>query len=288
MHQEHNIPWNLLAANLTFVRDSASHRTDLFPRGRVTQGKELGHFARVLASTISTFSETERAKYPASFDAPLSGKLFSDELRDRYPYYLNGENQLLEHWTSRAKRKGSEYSYSTSQGDLADAVKDNAISPLLMLAHHPQIPLGQLDYLSWGHHFGFSRVAEAALRAYLFFNVQAAADTLRGGQYMEMRSYHDILLDLTCTMDYDAQQLPHKAFLRPYLRNSTLGVHDDYDGLREYLKMLFSLLYRYDMVARECGVDPKWEEQIVCWVGSMWSVRTEYADTDLGCIKRFV
>jgi len=280
MHQEHTIPWNSLASNLKFAHESphfTPRRTGLFPRNLPNQAQTLNHFVRVLHKTITTFSDTERAKYGTSFDAPTSGKVFSDELRDRYPEYLDEGNQRIENWIERAKHchyDPSVLGYGTSQADLADVVKilinENQMETLLMLAHHPQIPLGKLHHLTWGHHFGFSRVMENALLVYVLLNLFAAAGMLQengdGNQYLETDEYRCMVRCSTQSMDYPAQQLPHRAFLDALPKDpasSLPAVHHDLAGLKEYLKTVFCLLYRYDMVVRECGLDPGWEGEIV-------------------------
>ncbi|RXW18938.1 hypothetical protein EST38_g6915 [Candolleomyces aberdarensis] len=37
--------------------------------------------------------------------------------------------------------------------------------------------------------------------------------------------------------------------------------------LDEYPKLNFALLYKYDMVLRECGKEPEWEREIVGLMG---------------------
>ena len=34
------------------------------------------------------------------------------------------------------------------------------------------------------------------------------------------------------------------------------------EAIREYLKTLFALMYRYDVLMRECGRDPEWEAEL--------------------------
>lgn len=305
MHQEHNVPWNTVASHFRFIRDNPQRtprKTGLFALNQPRQAQDLNHFVRALAQTITTFGRTERAKYPASYLSPSTGKLFTDELRDRYPEYLNGTNQLIEHWISRARRDYSPEgnpTYDTSHGDLADVVKilinENQLSTLLMLAHHPQIPLHRLRNLSWGHHFGFSRVAEAALQAYVFFNLAAATNTLNGGEYAETSGYESMVRDLTQSMDYPAQQLPHRAFFRSSGRDASSSVpdavHEDLHRLKEYLKELFRLLYRYDVVVRECGGDPEWESEINGTLSYpfLGPLKIEYSTTSDGrYTRRFV
>ncbi|KAF8072046.1 hypothetical protein FPV67DRAFT_1447486 [Lyophyllum atratum] len=302
MHQEHTIPWNALASNFKFSRENphfTPRRTGLFPRNLSTQAQTLNHFVRILHKTITAFSETERAKYGASFDAPTSGNLFSDELRDRYPEYLDEKNQRIENWIERAKcyYNPPNLGYTTSQADLAEVVKiliaENQLETLLMLAHHPEIPLGTLRHLSWGHHFGFSRVMESALQAYVLLNLFAAAGLLERGEYLETWEYKLMVRTSTQSMDYPAQQLPHREYLKALPKDtaSTMPeVHRDFARLQEYLKTIFCLLYRYDVVVRECGLDPQWEGEIVGLfeydIGT--GVRIEARTIEGEYIKRFV
>jgi hypothetical protein len=176
---------------------------------------------------------------------------------------LNEENQWIKYWIASAK---PENSYRTSNGDLADVVKilihENQLSTLLMLAQHPEIPLHSLYNLSWGHHFGFSRVAESALHAYIFFNLTSATGILSDGKYKEADEYPRLVSSLTDSMDYDGQQVPHRIFFNEFRIpggkwDRLPAVHQDLFRLRKYVKELFAMLYRFDVVTRECGLDPK-------------------------------
>ncbi|KAF7367288.1 hypothetical protein MSAN_00790800 [Mycena sanguinolenta] len=273
MHQSHNIAWDSLASNLVFISENRAitprpRRTDFFPRGLPSQANSLNHFARTLATTIRTFSDTERAKYPAHYDAPLTGKVFPDTTLSRYsnlPYpSVTPRNQWLENWIERA---GPDIEYTTSQGDLADVVKvllaENQLDQLLMLAQHPRVPLHRLHYLSWGHSFGWDHAMQWALDAYLFFNVLLSKPELHAdGRYKSLHSYR-IVRGLTASMDYDAQSFPHQEFFFGEVGHNgpieNLDPLADSEKLHEYLKMCFRILYRYDMLARECGVDVDWE-----------------------------
>lgn len=64
---------------------------------------ELKHFIRKFENAIQTFSETERRKYPQKFEPLLTGKLFSDELRKKYPEYPDERNQNIENWVKSAR-----------------------------------------------------------------------------------------------------------------------------------------------------------------------------------------
>jgi hypothetical protein len=51
-----------------------------------------------------------------------------------------------------------------------------------------------------------------------------------------------------------------------------IEVFDDLKLLQEYLKKFFSLLYRYEMLVHECGLDPQWQLEIS---GAMWFLWTK-------------
>ncbi|KAJ2912780.1 hypothetical protein MD484_g7637, partial [Candolleomyces efflorescens] len=187
------------------------------------------------------------------------------------------------------------------------------LETLLMLANHPSITLGALHSLSWGHHFGWSRVMESALRAYLLLNLIFALssdsdktheDLMVKGGYREVGSYKRMIRDETWGMDFPAQQIPHQRFWKgcrdievafsaaapSSLESSSskpIGASGDDDGiplmhldmshLDEYLKLNFALLYKYDMVLRECGREPEWENEVTGLMG-LWvkGVEMEY------------
>jgi hypothetical protein len=283
MHQGHNIPWELVASNSEFKEDNKSFTpatTGLFSTNRPNGSKEIKHFISRFVRAIRLFSETERAKYPIREKIKLisEGNIFSDELLKKYPEYLNKENQRIENWVWRAKRK----LYDTGDGDLADVVKillhENEIETLLSMANHPDIPLSLLHELGWGHSFGFSRVKESAVRAYMFFNSAEATGILEDGRYARSHFYTELLRELRNSMDYPAQQVPHQEFFNSIMDGSAQGGRDGISEnpgkniyvhhwqnralLQEYMKTLFSLMYRYDLIMRECGSEPDWELDI--------------------------
>jgi hypothetical protein len=69
-HQAHNLPWQTLASNLKFVHDNNSYegRTNLYPKFKPEQGKQLTYFAKAFAKTVKGFSRTERDKYPKEYN----------------------------------------------------------------------------------------------------------------------------------------------------------------------------------------------------------------------------
>jgi hypothetical protein len=58
-----------------------------------------------------------------------------------------------------------------------------------------------------------------------------------------------------------------------------MAVDGDYGRLqvREHLKLLFALLCRYDMLLRECGLDPDWESQLIYLFPSRGMVNVEWS-----------
>ncbi|KAJ7630531.1 hypothetical protein FB45DRAFT_915797 [Roridomyces roridus] len=319
MHQSHNIAWDSLSSHLVFIYENRAvtpHRTDLFPRRLPSQGKSLNHFARTLASTIRAFSATERTKYPVHYDAPLTGPVFSDEILSRYSTvgsrYANlgdslvtAQNQNIEHWIDRA---GADSTYKHKYpGDLADIIKillaEGAMDSLLMLAQHPKIPIDELYSIGWGHSFGWDHVMMWALDAYILFNVILAKPELHdGGRYRTMESYKRVVRNLIAWMDYDAQAFPHRQFLcgsRMGYVGEIESLHPvaekiedleplaDGEKLHEYLKTCFRLLYQFDTVAKECGIELDWEGSIV--QSTMWELETSFTEGEEGqWIGRFV
>ncbi|KAH6883646.1 hypothetical protein BKA70DRAFT_169972 [Coprinopsis sp. MPI-PUGE-AT-0042] len=292
MHQSHNIPWSIFNEHTKFVaHDPAffNRPPQLVSRGKPGEAKALNHFVRTFTAVMEEFSATERKKYPppSEFKFPTTGKLFIDDLKAKYPEYLNDDNQRIEYWIER-RYPGyveGESRYDTSNAKLAEVVKvlmtENEMETLLMLANHPQIPLYTLCNLHWGHHFGFSRVMESALDSYLFFNITSATGDLANGNWRQMRWFESLLSTSTHSMDFPAQQIPHKRFFalpdhdswawdggKPLPETKVVrDLNQDYKALHEYLKLNFELLYRYNMLLRELGVESPWQGEITRSLG---------------------
>lgn len=284
MHQGHAIPWTIISNNFKHVRQDTRYTppfTGIILSGDPKKAeKELKHFIRKFVSVITTFSKTKRKKYPSHFPIPTTRKVFSDDMLRRYPEFLNEENQDMDYWISRAKKRNSEneekITYDSSDGKLADVIKillnENAMDTLLMLAHHPEMPIAKLFHIHWGHHFGFSRVMESSLRAYLFFNTAEAVGVLGNGVFSNLENEGESFLwEMAASMDYPAQQIPHCRFLAdcgllPFdgsWDGKTANLTIPHDRLHGYLKDNFARLYRYDVLMRECRLDPQWEKEIV-------------------------
>jgi len=183
---------------------------------------------------------------------------------------------------------------------------ENEMEVLLMLAQHPEIPIADLLYLEWGHHVRFTRVKESALCAYMFFNTADATGTLEGGQYARMGVYWSILYEMSRLGESPAQRIPHVEFLQAcgilgsdghwpnamgygYLDAGwakKMHVHANYGLLQQYMKQLFALIYRYDVLVRECGLQEDWEAEIAKHYSlpGVFMVRDEWVESE----KRFV
>lgn len=297
MHQDHHLKWHILAEHLKFVRTNKGvtpWRTDLFPRDLPEQKKALTHFSQNFSRTLRDFSTTERKKYKMT--SSYKSKLFPDTILDTYAFYVTSKHQDIEYWIGRAEGRSSRdffpggIYYDSNDGDLSDVIKillaENEIESLLMLANHPKIPIHTLDRIGWGHSFGISHVADWALESYILFNVSLAILTpsqLEEGCLTEMSSYKSIIREITMYTEYDAQSIPHrKFFCKPEPGASVTTFLDnpleDINALHEYMKTCWELLYRYDMLMRECGIDVDWESEIASLMGYRWKIKRDWLE----------
>jgi hypothetical protein len=44
--------------------------------------------------------------------------------------------------------------------------------------------------------------------------------------------------------------------------DSSPVVHQDLPRLQQYMKDLFAMMYRFDVVMKECDMDPQWKREI--------------------------
>ncbi|OJJ67680.1 hypothetical protein ASPBRDRAFT_47719 [Aspergillus brasiliensis CBS 101740] len=345
MHLDHKIPWNTAAAHLRIIRNNphlTPRRTDFFARNRPTESSDLNHFRRTLIKTIREFSRTEESKPtpPESLDNLLSDELLSYPERQfgLGPHRRNSalhnplspEHRDIQYWIKTASHGDGthRFSYSSADGDLADAVKmliiiaasarkndpasgemsREALSALLALLRHPQVPLHNLACIHWGHAFGVELVADTALTGYILINLMDAVlaeQRLKGdgrngvASLLETRTFQYWARDALADYDYPTQNVPHRRFWFHF------GVTDEWTfqqrgvegvdmcledtsvttdplkgeneatrlALKEYLKACFAMLYIYDMLLRdwfgEEEADEKWEYSIGCVFNSM-------------------
>lgn len=336
MHLDHKIPWNTASAHLNLIRCNrrfTPHRSDLFSRNKASESTDLSHFRRVFIAAIREFSTTEQSKplSPTSPDKLISDSLLSyperkyglgpHETNSALYNPLSAKHQDIQYWISRA-----EPVYTSGDGDLSDAVKmliiiaadansedieakersREAISSLLALSRHPQIPVHTLANIHWGHGFGVELVADFALEAYLLINLVYGVlfhKRLNSGTSMaevsllEMYSFQFFISKALPDYDYPTQNIPHRAFWNKlgvtdtwaYQQKSRqcvgseerdMGTIDPLGDvneevrrdLRQYLKTCFAILYIYDMLSREWygedEADSKWGYWIDCYFGS--------------------
>ncbi|KAF9178755.1 hypothetical protein BGZ51_007520 [Haplosporangium sp. Z 767] len=200
--------------------------------------------------------------------------------------------------------------YDTRHLHLADVVKilviQNEMEPLLRMANNPKTPLLGLYSLGWGHSFGWSRLAEYALGAYIIFNVLAEFPALLQSttpkyglgqhnkhneqgdytkeqvRYCDLPFYKNLVRYLTRSCDGDAQKVIHCEFLYEHdaydpERNNfhfRSDVFDDMHRMKEYLKICFACLYRSEMLARECGRPIEWEKEILFSMMSFMNIKS--------------
>ncbi|KAJ6626988.1 hypothetical protein B0H10DRAFT_1780575 [Mycena sp. CBHHK59/15] len=205
MHQAHNISCSL-SSHLVFIDiefQDRYRRIDLVPHCLPTQVNFLNHFPRTLAKTTREFSDTERAKYPARYDAQSSipsNRSCSES--------FTPENLLIENWIKRAGPPATSSYDGMNDGGLADVAKvlmaENEMGQLLMLVQHPQIPIKKLLHsVYWGHcsvyDFGWDRVQVYALQAYIFLNVVLSNPDLQcaGCRYKSIHSYWKLICTMT-------------------------------------------------------------------------------------------
>ena len=263
----------------------------------------MNHFKRKFIQSLSDFSATERAKYPNPIKPVSKGRLFSDEsLRKNFisPHgeycevdsSINRETQRIESWLEKVPKSLKSHEAYGALESFADAIKvllsveDNQfdLSMLLMLAGHPSCNLTALHSFGQSFDFGWGQAVDVALEMYLFVNVAGnTPGLLDDGKYARMKGFQDSVV-YQIQQGYGRALEPHKLFweakLRPgdpfcgkdgksggggngYFPIMTVGFFEDVAYLKEYLKVCWRLLYKADMLMKECGVERKWDAKIV-------------------------
>jgi hypothetical protein len=179
----------------------------------------------------------------------------------------------------------------------------DSIESLLLMPNHPQIDILSLKDMGWGHHFGVGRLAEEALKAYIYVNLlvimmekgDEVCDIVGGGgdrrKYMDCDSYYQrMLYSVAGYFDGDAQSVVHRVFFFEEPKEGWKdGAHrtrcaggvernilSDLERLGEYLKGLWRLMVIYDLFIREAGGDPDWETECEGVLACVFGVRYEY------------
>ncbi|KAG0249388.1 hypothetical protein BGZ95_007562 [Linnemannia exigua] len=307
MHLDHAIPWNTISKLFSvrqndqpsLSRDGTQFfATDLNPCMKPNQDKELLYFSNAIANVIKEFSATERKKYPAQFPAESSGQLFSDELLQKYltrnqeyatygESYLTEQNQHLEYWIRRAHAAyeretdtwyhPSKALFSCHDLDLADAIKiltiENNMSAVLTLARHPLIPIEDLNSIGWGHSFGIDHLMDYCLRSYVYLNILAEfPEWCQNENYRKLEAFQRLERLMTSNCDGDGQMPMHRSFYCDLNKEGQFVPRDifaDMGRMKEYLKLCFAVIYRYDMAAKEYGREGNWLMEIAGALGQL-------------------
>ncbi|KAF9940865.1 hypothetical protein BGZ67_006527 [Mortierella alpina] len=250
---------------------------DFRPLGRPDRANVFSYFSKALIKTIHEFADTERGKYPPKFQAMRTGDVFSSEVIQKCNRYrdftracLNDTNQKLEHWISRVMHPDETLLHGIIQApcyvgvdrDLATVLKiliaENEMQPVLGLAYHPSVPLETLyeptvDGTSWPN---------TLFKYYC-----------QGRYYLNLRGFQGVMDK--ALRDYNPGSLFHYSDLgaldeegvwKPLVFGSqnyeTIDIFGDMKRLKKYLKACFAVLYRTEMMARECGKVIPWLELV--------------------------
>ncbi|KAF9278485.1 hypothetical protein BGZ68_008534 [Mortierella alpina] len=290
MHQDHNIPWRTLASYFSVMEDPRRRYPDMppdfRPLERPDQAKVFTYFSNALIKSIHEFADTERRKYPSKFQARRTGDVFSSEVIEkcnRYSFHstracLDDTNQKLEYWISRVKHADNQAPcYYGQDRDLATVIKvliaENEMLPVLELASHPSLPLETL-YQPDRPNCGWNQLAKYTLQVYVYINILAEfPEYCQGRYYTNLRSFQRVMKKAMCNLE--PEELFHYSYLgaldeegvwRPLEYRSfnynELDIFGDMKRLKEYLKACFAVLYRTEMMARECGMAIPWRNLV--------------------------
>ncbi|PVH95691.1 hypothetical protein DM02DRAFT_507128, partial [Periconia macrospinosa] len=199
-HQAHAIPWQTLADNLKFTPASARYLgiTNLYPRSKPGQAKQLQHFARVFARVLCEYAAIERKKYAAEYTPPRDDEViisdtsfrnienvvkeYMKEVVERFPELENDllpqRERTIKPWIAASRWNSCHPADSLLETDelLRTLVLRGEMDTLFRIASHPQV---RLDIL-WleGRKFAFDvggyglcELKESALLAYICLNV---------------------------------------------------------------------------------------------------------------------
>ena len=305
MHLDHQLPWSVLADHIVLSQSTTESDFPLNLRVQPSpiQTKAYEHFVKAMASTIADFARTLGTQTDGG-----QATLLSDELiaypEKRFGLGPHDTNSLsanplsheyghIEHWVGRASDYDGTPTYTTAEADLADAIKilmtiaaraggtedrlseemaDRALTALLVLASHPDVPLMSLAGLHWGHGFGFDLVALTALEIYLLVNIverivvegkRVTGRSASGEKRINPKPTDELLTrtqlfqtflgKATADYDYPAQNIMHQHFWRGLGWTGTTERGSDplshpSDALQPYLRACFRILCVYHRV----------------------------------------
>lgn len=200
-HQAYALPWQTLADNFKYVYANAHYlrKTNLYPRSKSGQGKQLQHFAKVFAGVIQEYSTVERKKYNTEYSVPeqrdeiIIPDTTLDKIRNVAQEYMKGHareypegvENPIPHIDKTMKTWISVSQNTDCHPDSEDLLTDELLRTLILygemdvlfrIASHPDVCLPKLwtqggkfafDLGCWG----LSEVKETALLAYICLNV---------------------------------------------------------------------------------------------------------------------
>lgn len=305
-------------------------RKDIFRTGKVEENKEIDYFCRALAKRVQAFAETERAKFKPQPELRKRAEawtksegggrqVYPDEMQRRYFCHELEEQPDLPLGPGRFWQDLRPITKWTGCGGIGDhtghgetikvmmmeaagappalcaapgraKLKEEIMESLLLVANHPGIKLHNFMHRELGIRQPVKRIAEEALRAYIYLNLlvvfqeagsgvcnvartDAGEEEVPGGRraYMDTKSWQYLWSAVSRGYDNDAQNLVHYEFFYTRsvdkagdpqwdLNKEYKDVLADMDGLKEYLKGVWRILFVYDVVAREAGGDPGLED----------------------------
>ncbi|RDW73662.1 hypothetical protein BP5796_07104 [Coleophoma crateriformis] len=214
---------------------------------------------------------------------------------------FQGETQNVENWLLSA---GRSYSAWVDGGDMLkvlmmeaaaakpamstepehEEMKRESMETLLLMANHPDMDILSLRNMHHGHHYGVSRVAEEATKAYLWLNLMTAMreagspicdpstdpEAELPKNYLNCDTYQRMLRSVAGNYDGDAQCLVHRDFFctkegqhytSPNVPYKDVLAEENMGAVREYLKGVWRVMVIYDIVIREAGGDPDWDHE---------------------------
>jgi len=176
-------------------------------------------------------------------------------------------------WRSLSNRHTFTADHKDFISDLADTVKLALLmpdqTPLLTLANHPQTPLRSLSYLSWGHSFGFEHSATDGLALYIMLNVLEATGVLARPDAKDVVPRMQVprwaMKNMWGDWDHPLQFVPQWTHISVNPEEALPRLTDPAwsANVHDLLKELWSVMYRYDMLMAELGVDYNWTEKVL-------------------------
>jgi hypothetical protein len=297
-HQAHNIPWNTLAANVIYYKDHPQRVKNQIPivcnRRLPGEAKTCNFFVKKLARTIEEFTASEQARYlkvgafpqakPSSKIPLIDGERMIKDLIERYE---NSESFKMQEMPESDIREVVKWLLS---GD------DEDMETLITLARHPDVNLrNSFNCLTHLCNYGWRVVGDYAFMSYVFFNTMVAYQASSPGPkhmwspggYKKMRPFQgtfNVAEIITNQWYPGAQSIIHRDFLwkthtekdpgplsYQFLERVRDDIFDDADRLHAYLKNLFRIIVRFNILMNEIGEKVDWEDKGVEVLSNLFS-----------------